>query len=774
MNSDLMAIDPKQFLGRVIAGKMTLLELLGEGAMGCVFRAHHRALDKTVAIKIMKRTHRADLGARFAREAQVTASFDHPNSVQILDFGEDGDDKLLYIAMEYLQGRNLFQALHQDGPFGGRRLSEIMVQVLGALAAAHDQGVIHRDIKTANIMLIKKPNDDGELVEIVKVCDFGLAKMLNLDGGATLEGAAQTAAGVIVGTPAYMSPEQAVNERIDERTDVYACGIVMYEMLTGRVPFDAPTQMGVLFKHVSEPPILPSEIVPTISPELESIVMWTLEKQHARRCPSARELRRALKDYLAGISSVSGPVTGPMEIPAELRRTRTPALAPSSALPLPSGAIIGALSPATLASSDAAAPVVRPIPENGAPAARVSGSATEALPLDAIIGPALGTGDLSPIAEQGNLDDLVAQAVGEPAVVESSSDLDDSGPKTSVDYRRHAAALSDRAQYMWKHYGIMFEPYQGANPFWACDHNEKVLGPCQYADIIGIIKKEGEAGNSAKISLSADGKTWMRADTFVRLTGQEALLHGVAPAEKARRSAPSGAIGGPSAITGLFGRLARERPTGRLSFTNGDPFAESTQAEIHLVNGKPTFVFVTDPALQLPELLVKKGLVDQKLIPGIVHLVLAEERTLEDVVERRTLIDVRSYRATFMKDRLLCIYNWKKGSYSFNPDALPASAHPFAPSLLALLPEFVYRSVNVGELSHSVWRYAELKLPRSERLGTAIGEMGLTDSQLQIVKRLTKGPTIAEALRKCEPKEEKMYLTMAYILLECDLLLRPI
>jgi eukaryotic-like serine/threonine-protein kinase len=289
--------DPTTMLGRVIGGKLELRDLLGEGTMGWVFRAQHRALNKTVAVKVLKRTgeRAAVWSERFAREARSAAKFDHPNSVQILDFGEDGADRLMYIVMEYLAGRNLRELLAGEGPMDPRRLANIMLQVLAALAAAHEQGVIHRDIKPANIMILKKRDDDGELVDVVKVCDFGLAKIMS----PTASGEGRlTLTGAFVGTPAYMSPEQAADETLDERTDIYSCGVVMYEMLAGRLPFEEDNQMAMIFKHMSaEPPKL-SEFVPTIDRRIEAIVHWAMEKNRDQRCQSAREMRRSLKEFL--------------------------------------------------------------------------------------------------------------------------------------------------------------------------------------------------------------------------------------------------------------------------------------------------------------------------------------------------------------------------------------------------------------------------------------------------------------------------------------------
>jgi serine/threonine protein kinase len=760
---------------------MELLEVLGEGAMGWVFRAHHRTLNKVVAIKVIKKSGDAEgRSTRFQREAQSAAKFDHPNTVQILDFGEDGEDRLLYLAMEYLEGRDLQRALKDEGPFNGRRLCEIMIQTLGALAAAHDQGVIHRDIKPANIMIVMRPNDDGEMVEFVKVCDFGLAKMLAAGTARTLDGVHPTLVGMVVGTPAYMAPEQAVNETIDPRTDVYACGVVMYEMLTGQVPFDAETPMALLLKHVSEAPRPPSQIVPTIDPALESIVLWTLEKQPVRRCPSARELRRALKEYLAGSNALRTTQNLISDLTLDMRpRPISRPIAPLTPPPL---------TPPPLPLRRPVS-IPQPVPRAPDPSDERTSSA-EMLPVEAIIGPAAGTADLPKMESgdvpsnvialdtnnTGKMDALIAESFGmapappPPVVVKPPPSEFEADPE--VDHRRHAAALAERAQYMWRHYGIMFEPYKGGDPFWVLDHNNESMGPLVYSDALRVVRSEGEAGNGATTFISHDGETWMAAQEFVRLSGQEALLHRPLPAKLTDKRTLAGKLDG-GTLTSLFARVAKEGSTGRLLFESVD-FGEKSYAELHLVNGKPTFVFVTDLSLQLPQILVRKKLIEERMIPRVLHRVLADESPLEDIVERQTMLDLRSYRAAFMKERLYYIFDLKRCEYRLDSEVLPASAKPFSPSLLALLPEFVYRRMSANELRHIVWPKIELRLQRSERFNAAIAEMGLTDAQLNIVRRLAKGPSLSEPIKKCELKEEKLYLTMAYILLECELLLRPI
>ena len=275
-------------LGRTIAGNFRLLDTIGQGAMGTIYRAEQLSLGKTVVIKLLHRHLLGDktLSKRFHREARAASMLNHPNVIQIIDFGQ-ADGGLLYIAMEYVPGRDLAEVLFREYPLDSRRAIHLLRQTCFALDEAHANGVLHRDLKPENIMV----SDRRNMTDFVKVLDFGIAKLQDSDSGPNTF---QTVAGVVCGTPEYMSPEQARGEKLDGRTDLYALGVIVYQLLTNQLPFEADSALGVVTKHLSEKPVPPTRYAADVPRGLEALCLTLLAKDRRMRPTSALDVAAEL------------------------------------------------------------------------------------------------------------------------------------------------------------------------------------------------------------------------------------------------------------------------------------------------------------------------------------------------------------------------------------------------------------------------------------------------------------------------------------------------
>jgi serine/threonine protein kinase len=271
-------------ISRALAANYELEEEIGRGGMGIVYRARDRRLKRDVAVKMLppELAYRSDIRSRFLREAETAAQLGHPNIVPIFSVGED--EKIVYFIMAYVQGDNLAKILHDHGPLDPEEARRIIRDVADALAYAHARKVVHRDIKPDNILI------DSETGRVM-VTDFGIARAVTETAGSRL-----TATGMALGTPAYMSPEQAAGDReIDGRSDLYSLGVVGYQMLCGELPFQAPNTPAMLVKHLSEMPQPISDRCPNVPDDLARAVMLCLEKRPEDRLPSASSLALGLQ-----------------------------------------------------------------------------------------------------------------------------------------------------------------------------------------------------------------------------------------------------------------------------------------------------------------------------------------------------------------------------------------------------------------------------------------------------------------------------------------------
>jgi serine/threonine protein kinase len=283
-----MGATPQILLGRYEVGR-----LLGAGGMAEVYEGHDRLLARRVAIKILLSQYAHDPAflARFRREAQSAASLSHPNIVSVFDTGSEGDT--WFIVMEYVDGRTLKDIIRAEGALYWARAAEVAADVAGALAVAHARGIVHRDVKPGNVML----TTEGK----VKVMDFGIAR------ATAVPSITQTSA--VVGTAQYIAPEQAQGLEVDGRTDVYALGCCLYEMVTGQVPFSGPTPVAIAYRHVREEPTPPRALNPDVPPPLERVCLKAMAKRPEDRYQTAAEMQRDLERVRVGEPvTVAGPL----------------------------------------------------------------------------------------------------------------------------------------------------------------------------------------------------------------------------------------------------------------------------------------------------------------------------------------------------------------------------------------------------------------------------------------------------------------------------------
>jgi serine/threonine-protein kinase len=300
-------------------GRYQLERVLGKGAMGIVYEAldpklHRKVAIKTILISQLDEETAKDFSMRFVREAHAVARLNHPNIVQVYDFGEEGD--MAYLVMEFIRGDELKSTLSTGRQFDRKECVRIMCELLDALEFAHEAGVVHRDIKPANVML----DSQGR----AKLTDFGVARVTDSDR----THAERTQAGTVVGTPAYMSPEQIQGQRIDRRTDIFSAGVILYQFLTGQKPFTGEGAWTVAKKIIQEDPPMPSSINMALSPEFDRVVAKALAKDPDQRFATAREFSQALKRAAEGKPAI--PEEEPTLVVPREPRVQQPTHAPEA------------------------------------------------------------------------------------------------------------------------------------------------------------------------------------------------------------------------------------------------------------------------------------------------------------------------------------------------------------------------------------------------------------------------------------------------------------
>jgi serine/threonine-protein kinase len=319
---------PKDLIGQTLNNRYYVEQKLGEGGFGAVYRAKQTQMGRAVALKVLHARMARDqqVIGRFKREAQASSLLRNPHTVQVYDFDQTPEG-IMYLAMEMLQGKSLHAILTSEGPLDPSRAAKVMDGICDSLGEAHQQGIVHRDIKPENIFLEPQPHPD-----FVKVLDFGIAKIVGGDGQSM--GPALTAAGQTLGTLEYMSPEQLMGQQLDGRSDLYALGILAYEMLTGNLPFQVKTPGEMITAHLRTMPPPPSRMIPHVAvpPALDDLILRLLAKNRDERprdtAAVRAELDRIIRGEPSGRPLAMAPATAPPPANPVVPVTAAPSMPP--------------------------------------------------------------------------------------------------------------------------------------------------------------------------------------------------------------------------------------------------------------------------------------------------------------------------------------------------------------------------------------------------------------------------------------------------------------
>jgi serine/threonine-protein kinase len=352
--------DPGGLIGHTLGGRYLVGGLVAEGGMATVYRATRTDTGEAVAVKVMHPHLTRDRGfaRRFQREALIAGRLTHPNIVRVVDHG--ATDQLYFLVMEMLDGEDIFDVLRHKKRLDAAVARRIVAEICDALAEAHGEGIVHRDLKPENVFLTRA----GEGEVRVKVLDFGVAKMMLADERPPGESEpVLTAMGAILGTPEYISPEMCRGEVVGPRADLYACGVLLYALVTGRPPFVTPNPIDVTIKHIHEAPVPPSQLVPDLDPALDAVILKALAKKPQERQASAAVLAADLRalgptpPLPASLLRARAPAPLPRHVAEAATLALPPGSGPADAPPPPPAVIAPAPPPAAAPAPPARAPV---------------------------------------------------------------------------------------------------------------------------------------------------------------------------------------------------------------------------------------------------------------------------------------------------------------------------------------------------------------------------------------------------------------------------------
>ena len=729
------------FEGRIIAGKLRLDVRLASGAMGEVWRARHLGLDKDVAVKFLRSDRGPDpeVAERFIREARTASRLSHANSVAVYDFGEDGGGNL-YLAMELIEGPTLTETLLARGRLTFRESCFLMGQILAALAAAHDAGILHRDIKPSNIMLLEAQDDDGRPTTLVKVCDFGLAKFA--DSSETIANAQGERR--LIGTPLYMSPEQAVSQDVDERSDLYSCGCVFFEMLTGRPPFEADRAVSVLMKHCAAPVPKPSSLVADLPPEIDQVVGRALEKEKEARFDHARAFRSAVLELIRIPDPVPAPSTSDTATHYFMKR---------------SSAITQDRIQAPASSPKVSSPKVEPVPS----------SAPQELPLE------------SPVDDSGA--PAVPEAPEAPGWPKSDMTLDmridasiDSDPDFSellphMRLPENRVRFTDDARFLWERYGL--SPHRRPPPrgFWLLDAKSNRVGPLTFDELCLALRLEVHDGGLEHSFVAADPKpsSWQPALHFLDTVGARSVAR-IRPPPATSSDTYRGNLDR-LVIPSILVRASDAEMTGRVIVSSANA-ARPTFFEVHVISGYPTHVETNDRALQLANVLVARGTLDEHDLPLLVSDAWTHGSDLATAARRLAGVELSEHRTAVMRRRLRGLLKVSSGSFVLDSSFSPEPRRPFADAFPAILPRLVRDALPPERIEEALGPHLQASLAHLPRVGEMVDRLGFTSSERTMAEELLAAEPLSSALPE-RAELRRTYSAVAYVLLSTSRSLHP-
>lgn len=715
--------------------------------MGEVWRARHLALEKAVAVKILRSDRLLDdeLADRFTREARIASRLDHPNCMAVLDFGRDAVDGRHFLAMELLEGRTLRQVLDHEGSLPLRDACAIMSQVLAGLAAAHGHGILHRDIKPSNIILKPVQDDDGQPVVRAKVCDFGLARIAD---GVDVSGIHHPDPR-IVGTPTYMSPEQATGDPLDARSDVYACGVVLFEMLTGQPPFEADSTVSTLMKHCAAPVPAVSSLAGGIPVEADRVVAQALEKAPEKRFQTARGFRAAVLELtrLVGVQplprSSSGVDTSYFVRPPPSRRPSAPRAGIGPKLPA-SGSTGGF-------ESGPDTPVVRA--EGPAEPPPRSISEVE-LPIS------VDVSDLFAEPEDDNETlslRIEAPDFDEPEILPPMRSFDEVDERLSID---------ETTRFLYERYALSPHRRPPAKGFWLVDAEGNRIGPLTFDELAVALRLEAHDGGLDQCYVSADPnpRSYRPARDLLALLEADGIARVSPPTAHGEPGASSGRVE-PTTVAALLLRATWSGLTGRIIVAEPRS-GQASYFEAHFVQGLATHVFTNRLSLQVPSVLVARGAVDEASLPVVANDAWAHSSTFEASLRGLCGLELSEQLPSVMRKRLRYMLAVADGRWAVDHEMVPRHRLPLDPPVPTILPRLIRDGLPGDALERALAPHLKQPLPSSLVLDGYLDQLGLTSRERTLANELRTAPQLSQALPAHGPGRDVAAAT-AFVILAC-------